>query len=59
MELSEQDRELLRQLRKNGCAVCVFLPHEIKDADPEDVEEAMCVAGWNTINIANPDSITV
>lgn len=51
MELTEQDKECLRQLRKNGCAVTVFLPHEIGDASPEEVEEKMCMAGWDEINI--------
>ena len=50
-ELTEQDKECLRQLRKNGCAVTVFLPHEIGDANPEDVEERMCIAGWDEINL--------
>ena len=50
-ELTEQDRECLRQLRKNGCAVTVFLPHELGDANPEDVEERMCVAGWDEIHL--------
>ena len=59
IELTDQDKEVLRQLRKNGCAVCVFLPHEIKAAEPDDVEEAMCVGGWNAINNANPDDIVV
>lgn len=52
-ELTDQDKECLRQLRKNGCAVTVFLPHEVGDADPEDVEERMCVAGWDEINNCN------
>ena len=51
MELTEQDKECLRQLRKNGCAVTVFLPHEIGGASPEEVEEKMCMAGWDEINI--------
>lgn len=59
MELTEQDKECLRQLRKCGCAVTVFLPHEVGAADPEDVEERMCVAGWNEINLANPDTLTI
>ena len=50
-ELTEQDKECLRQLRKNGCAVTVFLPHEIGDANPDDVEERMCIAGWDEINL--------
>ncbi len=49
-ELTDQDKECLRQLRKNGCAVTVFLPHEIGDANPDDVEERMCMAGWDEIN---------
>ena len=59
IELTDNDQEVLRQLRKNGCAVTVFLPHEIGDADPDNVEERMCVAGWDEINTANPERITV
>ena len=51
-ELTDQDKECLRQLRRNGCAVTVFLPHEIGEANPEDVEERMCKAGWDEINLS-------
>ena len=49
-KLNDDQWELLRTLRAAGCAVSVFLPHEIGEADPGDVEERMCVAGWNEIN---------
>ena len=58
-ELTEQDKECLRQLRENGCAVTVFLPHEIGDANPEDVEERMCIAGWDEINLSGNVGLVV
>jgi hypothetical protein len=54
-ELTEQDKEMLRGLRKAGCAVCVFLPHEMPHSDPSDVEDAMCEGGWRQINFDTPD----
>lgn len=59
MELTEQDKNTLRQLRKNGCAVVVFLPHEIGEANPEDVEEKMCIAGWDEINVSGNVGLTI
>lgn len=58
-DLTEQDKECLRQLRKNGCAVTVFLPHEVGEADIDEIEERMCISGWDAINEANPGKITV
>jgi len=54
-ELTPEDEEVLRGLRKMGCAVCVFLPHEMGDIDIEQVEDAMCEAGWQQINFDTPD----
>ncbi len=48
-ELTPEDITFLRGLRKAGCAVCVFLPHEIESSDPDSVEDAMAEAGWNQI----------
>lgn len=52
-KLTEEDIAALRRLRNAGCAVCVFLPHEMGDIDIEQVEDAMCKAGWNQIDFAN------
>jgi hypothetical protein len=48
--LTDEDIAALRRLRNAGCAVCVFLPHEMGDIDIEQVEDAMCEAGWNQID---------
>lgn len=52
-ELTPEDIAVLRGLRKVGCAVCVFLPHEMENSDPEQVEDAMCEGGWRQINFDN------
>lgn len=49
-KLNDVQWELLRTFRAAGCAVIVFLPHEIGEANPEDVENKMRAAGWNEIN---------
>ena len=48
-ELTDEDIATLRRLSDAGCAVCVFLPHEMENSDPEQVNDAMCEAGWNQI----------
>lgn len=54
-ELTTEDIAALRRLRDKGCAVCVFLPHEMPHTDPSDVEDAMCEGGWRQINFDTPD----
>ena len=49
MEISEQEWEVIRRLRQEGCAVVIFLPEEIRDASSEDVEDRMTEAGWQVI----------
>ena len=49
-QLTKEDIAALRRLRDAGCAVCVFLPHEMGDIDIEQVEDAMCEAGWRQID---------
>jgi hypothetical protein len=58
-ELTYEDKECLRQLRRNGCAVTVFLPHEMGEADPEAIEERMCVAGWTEIKTNGNVGLTI
>ena len=59
MQPSAEQIAVLRQLRDQGCAVCVFLPHEMPNSAPEEVEDAMCQAGWNRINFDAPDGAPV
>ena len=47
--------KVLRELRSEGYAVCVFMPHEMPNSDPRDVESAMCEGGWRQINFDTPD----
>jgi len=54
-QLTPEDIAALKGLRKAGCAVCVFLPHEIGDIDPDNIEDAMAEAGWNQINFETED----
>ena len=54
-QLTPEDIAAMKGLRKAGCAVCVFLPHEIGDVDPDNVEDAMAEAGWNQINFETED----
>jgi hypothetical protein len=51
IEFTERDEEYLAELRARGCAVTVFLPHELGAVDPEVVEERMCMAGWYAIDM--------
>jgi hypothetical protein len=49
--LSFEMIEMLRELRENGWVVCLFTPDEVAESDPEDIEYAMCEAGWSKINL--------
>ena len=52
-QLTPEDIAVLRGLRKVGCAVCVFLPHEMENSTPDDVDDALCEGGWRQINFDN------
>ena len=56
MELSEQDWEVILRLRREGCAVVVFLPSEMSasTAAPDAVEDSMTDAGWRVICETTP-----
>lgn len=43
--------DALELLRNAGFAVCAFDPEELEDVDPERVEERMCAAGWDAIDM--------
>jgi hypothetical protein len=50
-QLTTEDIAALRRLRAAGCAVCVFMPHEMENSDPDQVEEDMCKSGWDRIYV--------
>lgn len=41
----------VEQLRDAGYAVCLFTPEECRGADLDRVEGAMCMAGFDAIDI--------
>ena len=48
--LSESEAALIEALRRRGYAVTVFTPHELRDADPDSVQERMVQVGWDIID---------
>jgi len=41
--------DIYKFVSSRGYAICLFHPNELNGADPRQIEEAMCVAGWNAI----------
>ena len=54
-QMTADQLKVLRELRSEGYAVCVFMPEEMPDSRPRDVEDAMCEGGWRQINFDTPD----
>ncbi len=53
--MTEDQIKVLRELRSEGYAVCVFSPGEMPYSRQRDVEDAMCEGGWRQINFDTPD----
>lgn len=53
--MTENQIKVLRELRSEGYAVCVFTPQEMPHSTQEAVEDAMCEGGWRQINYDTPD----
>jgi len=47
MELTNEEKEVLRSLRLRGFAVIVWTPEELGDVSPESVEDASISYAWN------------
>jgi len=47
---TEEEREFIAKLRARGCAVAIFAPEEMADADADRVETAMVEAGADYID---------
>jgi hypothetical protein len=43
----------VRALEEMGCAVVVFTPEELRDADPDKVQDRLCELGDEVINDLN------
>lgn len=56
---SSFDRLTVKQLLEKGYAVTVFAPDELSGTKPEDVEERMTKAGWDTIQARKEATVTV
>jgi len=53
----EKITSLCAELRKMGCAVVCFVPEELRDADPDHVEDRLIELGWDVIdNLATKES---
>lgn len=42
--------DALDLLRRAGFAVCAFDPEELAGVDPDQVEQRMCMTGWDVID---------
>jgi hypothetical protein len=56
-KMHQEIREFVKKMREAGHAVCIFTPEELNKATVEEVEDAMCMAGWefieNTVGLPN------
>lgn len=48
--MTDEQHDLIEQLRKDGHAVVIFNADELRGANPDKVEELMCVHGWDVID---------
>ena len=48
--MTEEQLQVLRDLHKQGDAVCVFTPDELDGIQQVEVEDSMIEAGWDCIN---------
>jgi hypothetical protein len=49
--MTDKELKVIEDLINRGYAVCIFVPDELGEVDPERVKDAMCEAGWNCINM--------
>lgn len=52
--MTDEQRDLILQLRQTGHAVVVFNPGELREANPADVESRLVEYGWDTIDYLSP-----
>ena len=51
--MTEDQWHVIRELRHEGYAVCIFTPEELGNADSSRVEDAMCEKGNEIIGFRN------
>lgn len=49
--MTEQELNMLRQLRNKGYAVAVWTPEELRGVDPSDVEDVMIERAADFIDV--------
>lgn len=49
--MTDEQRQVIEQLRREGFAIAVFYPEEIEDLDRRDVENTMIVAVNDMIRV--------
>jgi len=50
MDLTEKDLEVLRDLKDRGFGVVIISPEELKNANPDKVEDRLVELSWDIIN---------
>ena len=53
--MNDYIQSLCEELRSQGCAVCVFIPEELRGVDPRAVETLLVEYGWDTIDFHTTD----
>lgn len=48
--MSTEELAVINGLRDRGYAICIFNPDELRGADPWDIENSMCMKGWDAID---------
>jgi hypothetical protein len=57
--LTDKELDTLRLLRQRGFAVVVFNPTELREADPDGVQDRLVELGWDVIEAHATDRITL
>lgn len=50
MQLTDEEVDVIRNLRRRGHVVVTFNPHELRDADAGLVEDRLVELGWDIID---------
>lgn len=52
--MTPEEITVLQNLRSRGYAVVVFIPDELREANPRHVEDRLIEYGWDTIDWLSP-----
>lgn len=48
--MTPEEHAVIDGLRDRGYAITIFNPDELRGADPRDVENVLCIKGWDAID---------